>query len=395
MIRVLQLSDVHFGAPLSGGLLGMSETTARQREDEKRDAFRAALGLVFERNLDGVLLPGDLFDDESVSEDLLRFVRHQLAELAPRPVFVAPGNHDPFGGTSPYNPRALGAARGFDWPDNVILFAHEEFRTVRWPDRPEIAVTGCGVIGNVPAATRRLQMHIPRPEADLSILLFHGSRDDGGWLQSHKATYPFSREEMLAQSFDWVALGHYHRRQMLVGDEGRARGAYSGCLIATGLDEIEDHGALVVEITRDAVRVEPVEIDGRRVHRLTCDLTGSTFREDARSRVETVLQAAGVERHDLVLLDLQGRRAPGLDLTFLDQMAETMFHFRADTSQLIPDVELENYPSLEDATTTEQRFVARLRRSLGDSDGEGAARRALLYGLDALNRGRLDTRYEE
>jgi exonuclease SbcD len=393
-IRFLQLSDVHFGAALTGGRLGLSETAVRRRHDERRDAFARALALVDERDLDGVLIPGDLFDDESVTTDVLRFVLHQFETIAPRPVFIAPGNHDPFGGPSPYEPDSRRAARGLEWPANVILFAHEPFRTVSWPDRPGVAVTGCGVVVNVPSEERRLKARIPREEVELSILLFHGSRDDAGLRQGHKCTYPFSRDELLAQGFDWVALGHYHTLQMVYDDEVRPRGAYAGCLLGNGLDERGDHGVLVVTLTRESTEVEPIRLDRRRIHRLPCDLTGSTFREDAVSRVNAVLQAADAEPDDMVLLELTGRRARGLDLSFLKEIAEKFFHFRVDASALAADVDLDAFPELEEAATTEQRFVARLRDRLEGPDA-ARARRALLYGLDALHRGRIDTRYEE
>jgi hypothetical protein len=393
-VRFLQLSDVHFGAPLSGGRLGLSENAIRQREEERRQGFARALAFVAERNLDGVLIPGDLFDDESVDTDALRFVLHQLESLAPKPVFIAPGNHDPFGGPSPYSPESRQAARGIEWPQNVVIFAHEPFRTVEWPDRPGVAVTGCGVVANQPSETRRLKARIARDEADVSILLFHGSRDDAGLRQAHKATYPFSRDELLAQAFDWVALGHYHARQLVYDDDYRVRGAYSGCLLAGGLDERDEYGALIVTLAPEATEVEPVRIDPRRIHRLPCDLTGSRFSEDARSRVDTVLQAGGAEPEDMILLELVGRRAAGLDLSFLENVASEYFHLRVDASGLAADVELDEYPELEEAATTEQRFVARLREHLEGADA-ATARRALLYGLDALERGRIDTRYEE
>lgn len=393
-VRFLQLSDVHFGASLVGGRLGLSETAIRQRQSERREAFTRALALVAERNLDGVLIPGDLFDDESVTTDTLRFVLHHLGALAPRPVFIAPGNHDPFGGPSPYGVESRQAARGLQWPENVVLFAHEQFHGVAWPHKPGVIVTGCGVVANLPSEDRRLKARIPRDAGDISILLFHGSRDDAGLRQGHKCTYPFSRDELLAQAFDWVALGHYHGRQVIYDDEYRPRAAYAGCLVAGGLDERDDHGVLIVTVGPEKTEVEPVRVDPRRIHLLPCDLTGSTFREDALSRVSTVLQAAGVESEDMVLLELTGRRAPGLDLSFLDEVASGYFHLRVDASRLAADVDLASYPDLDEAATTEQRFVARLKALLEGPEAE-TARRALLYGLDALNRGQIDTRYEE
>ena len=392
-LRFLQISDVHFGAPLRGGRLGLSEAAIAMRAQERRQVFARAIGLVAERDLDGVLLPGDLFDDEAIDRDSLRFVQHLLASIAPKPVFVTPGNHDPFGGASPYNARRESSGSGLRWPDNVILFAHEEFRGQRWPGRDDVDVFGAGVRANEASGVRRLARRIERPSGPSAILLFHGSRDDGQWLQAHKSTYPFSRQELLAQGFDWVALGHYHGMQILHDEQGRARAAYSGCPFAGGLDEQGEKGALIVELGADAAQVEFVRLDQRRVHDLRCDLSGCEFAEQAIERAESALAAATVQPDDLVLLRLCGRLQPGLELAPLSRLAEQVFHLRLDAGELRPDVDLARYPELGAARTVEERFVASLRAAV--QGGDAVAGRALLYGLDALQHGRLESRYED
>jgi len=395
-IRVLQLSDVHFGAPLKAGRLAMGEEKARLRERERRDAFARAFAIVHEEGLDGVLLPGDLFDDEIVSTDTLRFVADTMASIAPKPVFLAPGNHDPYGGASPYSPGDEGRSREVEWPDNVHLFAHAEFRSLAWPGRPEIQVTACGVAANLASEDRRLRTRIERPEAQLSILLFHGSRDDGGFLQKTKATYPFSIDELRGQGFTWAALGHYHAPQTLTHVDGSPLAAYSGCLIGGGLDEQGPKGALIVELGDGPARVEHRALDPRRVYAVQAELSGAGYAEQARQRIEEALRASGARDEDLVFLRLTGRRASGLDLDFLEDFAPRYFHLRVDLSGLSPDLDLSRYPSPEGARTTEERFVARLRQLAESEDPADSecARRALLYGLDALRRARLDTRYE-
>ena len=395
-LRVLQLSDIHFGARLTGGKLGLSEGTAQQRAQERRDAFSRAIALVEERDLDGVLLPGDLFDDESVSTDTLRFVMDRLGSIAPKPVYLAPGNHDPYGGASVYNPGDRGRARGLAWPPNVHIFAHEDFRTFRWPGRDDVTITGCGVAADEPSENRRLSKPIQRPSARIPLLLFHGSRDDGGWLQAHKSTYPFSEAELREQRFFWTALGHYHGHQTLKWDDGQPMGAYSGSLSAGGLDETGNKGCLVLELGEGPTVVEHVVLDKRRVQAVQCDITGSPHSDDAKLRVHNHLNEAGAGSEDLVYLKLTGRMLPGLDLGFLSELGASYFHFRADLSGLLPAVDLSDYPALDVATTTEERFVARLREQIeaGGPSGD-VARRALLYGLDALSRRRIETRYEE
>lgn len=394
-LRFLQISDVHFGAPMTGGRLRLPTALARERAGERRACFARAFEIARERGLDGVVVPGDLFDDESIDADTLRFVMHTMASIAPRPVFVAPGNHDAYGGASPY--RAVGDedVRGLRWPENVHVFAHADFRTVAWPGRDGVFVTGSGVAANTPDATRRLATRVPRSGHGLHVLLFHGSRDDGAFLQPDKATHPFSRDELLAQDFAWTALGHYHQRDVILDDAGRARAAYGGCLIAGGLDEQAPRGALVVEVTHETTHVEPLHLDPRNVRAIDVDLTGAEFAEAALERVYGALDAAAAQDGDLVLVRARGVRAHGLDLSSLDQAAQPYFHFRLDVSGLRAAVDTSVYPPLEDAATTEERFVATLRDTPPEGVPADRVHRALLYGLDALRTGRLDTRYEE
>lgn len=376
--------------------MGLGEEKARRRERERREAFTRAFALVEEERLDGVFLPGDLFDDELVSTDTLRFVADTMASIAPKPVFIAPGNHDPYGGASPYAVGDGSRAGNFEWPDNVVLFAHSEFRSVAWPGRPEILVTACGVAANLPSEDRRLSARIDRPDAELSILLFHGSRDDGGFLQKTKSTYPFSVDELRAQGFQWTALGHYHGYQVLPQADGTPLGAYSGCLLAGGLDETGAKGVLIVQLGDGPPQVEHVVLDPREIREAQADLTGAGYTEQARERVEEAVRVAGAREQDLVYLRLVGRRASGLELDFLEEFTPRYFHLRVDLSALRPDIDFSQYPSLDEARSAEERFVARLRKEAESEDLVAAerARRALLYGLDALRHARLDTRYE-
>ena len=391
-LRFVQLSDVHFGQTMRGGKLRVPAAVAAQRIQERRDSFRRAVDLVSRRDLDGIVIPGDLFDHESIDSDTLRFVIHALGSIAPRPVFIAPGNHDPWAGASAYASEDAGNVRGLSWPQNVHIFAHDDFRTVPWPGRDDVSVTGSGVAFDRPSAERRLGPPIPDPKAAISLLLFHGSRDDSGFLQASKSTYPFSADELLAQGFSWCALGHYHAHQIIHDGTGRPRASYSGCLTAGGLDETGPKGVLVVELHGDRTSVEFLRLDPRRVHDLSCDLTGAGFAEVARERLERAL--ADVPSDDLARVKLTGRRASRLDLPWLDRFARDRFHLVVDSSGLRPDLDLDNWPSESEARTIEERFVARLK-ALGESGDEALARRAMLYGLDALQQGSIDLRYED
>ena len=147
-----------------------------------------------------------------------------------------------------------------------------------------------------------------------------------------------------------------------------------------------------MELHEDRTSVQFLRLDPRMVHDLSCDLTGAGFAEVAQERLERAL--AEVPAGDLARVRLTGRRASRLDLGWLDRFARDRFHLAVDSSGLRPDLDLDNWPTEDRARTIEERFVARLK-ALGESGDDALARRAMLYGLDALQQGRLDVRYED
>ena len=99
-------------------------------------------------------------------------------------------------------------------PPNLVLFREERFRTLTWPGRPDVTVSGAAFLRPTPVRERGLALPVvARASLDpgrINLALLHGSRDDGDWLARAKATLPFSAAELAAQPFDYTAVGHYH-----------------------------------------------------------------------------------------------------------------------------------------------------------------------------------------
>src|SRR5512140_2963648 len=105
--RFLQVSDLHLGRPF--GWLP-AERRAERRSDQRRTLERLVREAI-ERGAHGILIPGDLFDQEGVDAEMLAFALHAFDLAGCPPVFIAPGNHDPFSETSPTWSRRLLEAR--------------------------------------------------------------------------------------------------------------------------------------------------------------------------------------------------------------------------------------------------------------------------------------------
>ncbi len=413
-VRFLQLSDVHLGRSLTGSRLGLPAELAARRRRELLEALAAAFRLVESQRCDGVLLPGDLFDGDDVDDATAAEAFALIGALAPRPVFLAPGNHDPYAPGSPYDAqrwRLLAAGEGP--PANLVLFREESFRTVAWPGRDDVTVTGAAFRRPTPVRERRLARPLVEPGGlapdRAHLLLLHGSRDDAGWLQERKATLPFSAEELARQPFDYAAVGHYHAAApILHPTSGAILGAYAGSPCFLALDEAHAHVVLVVEV---AVEPEPPRratatvvkhpADPRRLHVVPVDLTGRRDLDQVRAAALEACARAGIGPADVVALRFQGRMSAEISRDAVrgdaaQWLAGGCWHAAALFGAVEPELDASRYLEGE-ARTLESRFARELLRRI-EQEPPGrqreVARAALYYGLEAIVHGRIRRRWE-
>ncbi len=379
-MRFIQFADAHLDSTLGGALNLPAEKKAALRED-LRTAVARALSLASEHDAGLVLIPGDLFDYESLTPETVDFLGALFRESAPARVFIAPGNHDSLRPGSPY----LSAAD--HWPDNVHVFTTPEFETI---DVPEL---GCSVTGIAHAhrglTGRLLADRMPRPDRGHSILLFHGSRD--GYRPSEKENViPFSDDELLAQGFTYSAIGHYHSFAEIRGARGHVRAAYSGCVQGRGLDEAGEKCVLVGEIVPDGtVELRKVEVAPRRVVCVEVSLTGAQDNASILQRIDNAAAAAGVRPCDIVNVSLAGAVRPALeiDTSPLESSGE-WFHVNVSRSRLELDYDLEALARESSASPVRSAFVRRmldLRAQATLPEEQRTIEDALYYGLYALD----------
>lgn len=379
-MRFVQFADVHLDSHIGGAIDLPADKRSVVRQDI-RTALSRACDLAREHRADLVLIPGDLFDHESLLPDASAFLVDTFRSISPIRVFITPGNHDSLRPGSPYLPR-LGA----QWPENVHVFTSSEFETIDLDD------IGCSVTGIAHAhrgiTDRLFAQSVNVGRLPISILLFHGSRD--GYKPTEKATViPFSDAELLAQGFTYAAVGHYHGLALVQDADGTVRAAYSGCLQGRGLDETGEKFAIVGEIDLDGrVVVDKVEVAPRRVICVEANVTGAADNAGVLARVDDSLSASCARECDLVNVLLSGilPLSATLDMSRLEP-ARNYFHVQVDGSRVQPEYDLEALSRESAASPLRSMFVRRILE-MQDQAGEDERRMlqdALYYGLSALD----------
>jgi DNA repair exonuclease SbcCD nuclease subunit len=194
-LRLLHAADLH----LDGDAYGNADQQVAHRARERR-VFQQVIARALADDVDLVLIAGDLFDHNRVSDDTVAFVRGELARLH-RPVVLLPGNHDCL------EPQGVHDRHDFTaGAPHVHVIRRLDGEVVELPALDAV-VWGRGMQEHVP--TFQPLAHVP-------------PRDGGRWAlaMGHGFFYPererpersspIFADEIRATGWDYVALGHHH-----------------------------------------------------------------------------------------------------------------------------------------------------------------------------------------
>jgi DNA repair exonuclease SbcCD nuclease subunit len=394
-VLLLQISDLHLGARF--GWLPRDRSAIRRRE--QITALRKAIEHAITRGVHAILIPGDLFDRAEPDAETMTSALDAFRIAGCPPVFIAPGNHDPWSESSPAWSAGLLKARGWSWPEHVRVFTEPHWRSQSISGLP-VRIWGRCFTPGMASTARPLDAEARGAigallPTELHVGLFHGSLESN-CPPGQKIVGPFSLDEIRLAPFAYLAVGHYHRAF------ANEHYAYAGSVVALDIGETGGHGALEVHLEFGAgparAQVTPVVLDPRRTHHVDVDVAQAPSAEEVDRRILSALDAAGVTAADLVRVALHGRLGPGVRYTgFGPPLAERAWHMRLDLGALRPDYDFEALRQASDETT-EGRFARVLLERIEqetDPDRRAAIERALYYGLDAFRLKDVAPVYEE
>jgi DNA repair exonuclease SbcCD nuclease subunit len=350
---IVHAADVHLETAfteLRGG--------ARRRAS-LADAFVRVVDLALERNADALTIGGDLYEADRAGPQTARFVFAQLARFG-GPVFVAPGNHDPYSSHSLY-------ARD-DRPPNVRVFAEPSWASYQLAS----GVTLYG-FGHAPAEPGRPFAHARFDRPGTRIALVHGS-DEDRCPPGKRATAPFTLAEIVASGTTCALTGHYHGGTVIADDAG-PRLAYPGSPEPIKFGERGAHGALVMTVEHGRVALEAVELARTRLVDLDVPLDDAASEHAVLAALERALTPYG--RDDYVRVRLHGTVAPG---TRVDRdLVADRFGSGLGAIEVVDDTAAADYAAIAHEPNVRGRAVADLlaRADAGDADARAALRYAV------------------
>ncbi|WP_244833588.1 DNA repair exonuclease [Clostridium sp. BJN0001] len=235
-IKFLHTADIHLDTPFSG----MNSNDASKEREYLKVVFKNIIDLALEKNVDIIIMAGDIFDNMTVHKSTISFLINEFERLDGKKVFISPGNHDPFNVKSFYN--------FITWPDNVYIFKGEMEKV--FLEEFDSFIYGAGFRDLYERETLLEKVKIDKNYNN--ILAIHGEIMNSDRKNEYN---PISKKDIEDSGFNYIALGHRHTYSG-VQNLCNTYYAYSGCPQGRGFDEEGDKGVIIGEIEDGYVNTE-------------------------------------------------------------------------------------------------------------------------------------------
>ena len=281
-MRFIHIADMHFDTPFS--FLGEKENLGDIRRLEQRQAFQKTINYIKQEKIPYLFIAGDLYDHKYVKKTTIEYINNLFKIIPETKIFISPGNHDPFLKNSYYN--------NFEWNKNVYVFNSE----IKCYEFEDVDIYGFG-FDNFYCNNFNVENIKIKNKNKINILIVHGDIDASK--NADNLYNPISKNEIQKAGFDYVAMGHIHKRQVI-----NENIVYPGSTVSLGFDEQGEHGLLDVSLSKDNLEINFVKLDERIFEEKDIDITDIKTQEELIEFINNIY----IEENVMIKLILVGTR---------------------------------------------------------------------------------------
>ncbi len=205
-IRFFHAADLHLDSPFKG-MSELPEKGLEKLRDSTFEAFSALIQKAIEVKPDFVLIVGDIYDGEDRSLRAQKIFRNGMEKLFEHqiPVLISYGNHD----------HLKGKWTRFSLPENVFVMPEKTTKFELVIRDTEVFIYGFSYPERHVQQSMTDTYPIASEQNAIHIGMLHGSIQGN---TTHDVYAPFKIEDLLSKNYDYWALGHIHKRQVLHTD---------------------------------------------------------------------------------------------------------------------------------------------------------------------------------
>ncbi|EIE4865560.1 exonuclease SbcCD subunit D [Listeria monocytogenes] len=241
-IQFLHMADLHLDSPFIG-LSTLPQPLFSAIQESTFQSLERITTVAIKEAVDFVLIAGDIYDSEDQSvRAQARFAKEmKRLEAANIPVFMIHGNHDFI--EKHKEKLAL--------PSNVHVFS-EQVEIMSHKTTTGVSVNIYGFSYNERhIRSSRVGEYKIQGDADFHIALLHGSEVSSS--EEHDVYAPFRVQEISKKGFDYWALGHIHKRQLLAESPSIY---YPGNIQGRNRKESGEKGASIITLSEASTTID-------------------------------------------------------------------------------------------------------------------------------------------
>lgn len=259
-MKFVHIADIHLDTPFK--TISDRADIGIERRLEQRNALKKVIDYTKANNIEYLFISGDLYDQEYIRESSISFLNDLFKEIPNTKIFITPGNHDPYIKNSFY--------ATYSWNNNVKIFTN----AVEKVENDNVNIYGFG-FNNFEMNNNQIKDIILDEPEKINILITHGDLGESKY-------NPMNLNEIKSMGFDYVALGHIHKR------DDKTNIIYPGSLISLGFDELGEHGMIVGEIVDKKLNKEFIKIDEREFVEFELDVSNIISEEELIEKINNI-----------------------------------------------------------------------------------------------------------
>lgn len=346
-MKFIHIADVHLGAAPDAAF-----AWSKDREREIWETFDALISRVRVEKADFLLIAGDLFHRQPLMREL-KELNYRFEKLSPTRVIVMAGNHDYLKPGSSY--------LKMQWAKNVCFFTDTQARCLYFEDK-QTYIYGLSYT-DYEVTEAKYDRLCPVKGEGCHILLAHGG---------DAKHIPMKYEQIYRSGFDYVAMGHIHKPQMMF--DGHM--AYAGALSPIDKDDIGPHGYVLGSFADGQLKTSFVPFAKRSYVPVEIAMEASMPWSMALDYLRVKMESAGMD--NIFKVTVTGYRDPEIEVCPGDIYALARVVEVNDESR--PDYDFDAL-YVQNKDNLIGMFIDRVRIL---SASETSKEKALYYGIRAL-----------
>lgn len=345
-MRFFHIADTHLGAEPDAGF-----PWSEERRQELWESLRGVIQKADREEIDLLLIAGDMFHRQPLMREL-KELNYLFSTLKKTKVVFIIGNHDYLKVDSYY--------LDFPWNENVFCLKDMQCQRVYFEEL-DTEIYGLSYHSREIREAKYDDLKLEK-RAGCSILLAHGG---------DACHIPINRKKLLLSGFDYIALGHIHKPEIIEPDKM----AYAGALEPIDQNDVGVHGFIQGEFKNGTLKTKFVPWAVREYIHLCFDTetcpTNLAFFEAVRAGIAE----RGAE--NIYKIVLKGFRDP--DIVYHTKECMGLGNIVSIADESVPDYDFERLARIH-AGDIAGRYI----KTLYHKDMTETEKKALYYGIHVL-----------